>query len=377
MGFHDLVHLSGGVFWFMAVVAAVPVVGVLLSTGSGFTGDAPPAPGADGPDIVVVLLDGYPRADALARMGHDNGAFLAALEQRGFVTAEQSRANYTSTWAALASLFSGALLEDIPALEQPYPDGAAEQYRALMRVIHEAPGLAPFREAGYEVVTLPPTLEGAQLTAADRVVAPPQMTAFELSLIQRSPVGFLMLTMDPLIAYGQHRERTEATLRLTAEEMEADADQPRFVFSHVTSPHAPMVADADGNPIKPPECFPGCSMYVFGSEADWDRLPGHVSHLNDLVLETVDAILGAQPDATIVLVSDHGMRPSDGTDADHFRNLVSIRVASEPVSMPIDVQPFQLLDLLAGRDVSSVPFRGWISADERPLVLTEYAGPLP
>lgn len=376
MGFRDLVRLFGGVLWFMALVAVVPAASILLSGGGApdvqRLGDS-----VDHPDITVVLLDGYPRADALARMGHDNSEFLAELDERGFATAQHSRANYTSTWAALASIFNARYLEDVATLDRPYPVGAADQYRALMRLIDEAPSLDPLRASGYEVVTMPPTLEGAQLTSADRTVSAPQMTAFELSLIQRSPLGYLILTIDPSIAYGQHAERTEATLRLTAEEIARSADAPRFVFSHVTSPHPPLVTDAMGDHVAPPDCFPGCSMYVFGSDEDWTRLPGQVSHLNGLVLEMVDSILAVEPDSTIVLLSDHGMRPPDGTDAEIFRNLFSIRTAGAPIDVPDDIQPFQLLPLLTGEEVRSQPFRGWVSADERPLILTEYVGPVP
>lgn len=376
LGIGSLIGLFGGVFWFMALVAAVPVIGVLFASLA--DGPSVPAgtPSSDVPDIVVVLLDGYPRADALLGIGFDNSAFLGELGERGFVTAAGSRANYSSTWATLASMFHGRYLEDIPQLEQPYPDGAAEQYRALMRLIGEAPLLDPFRVRGYEIVTMPPPLEGAQLTAADRVVSPPQMTAFELSLIQRSPLGYLLLSVNPSIAYGQHQERTEATLRLAAQELERVAERPRFVFAHVTSPHPPMVARADGKPVTPAPCFPDCSMYVFGAVEDWERLPGQITDLNRQVLDLVDSVLTASPDAIIVLMSDHGMRQPGAPEADLFRNFFSIRSAADDL-VPDDIQPIQIMRLLAGNVVESEPYRAWTSGDERPLELMPYAGPNP
>lgn len=375
-GLASMVRLFGGVFWFMALVAAVPVVGILLDDG-GSTRTEPGEASPDATDILVVLLDGYPRADALERMGGDNSAFLAELEDRGFVTATDSRANYTSTWATLSSMLHGRYLDDIPDLERPYPDDAAAQYRALMRLIREAPLLDQFRADGYEIVTLPPAFEGAQLTAADRVISAPQMTAFELSLIQRSPLGYLALRIEPLLAYGQHRERTETTLRLTAEELARESARPRLVFSHVVSPHAPMVADAEGRSVRPPDCFPDCSMYQFGSLADFDRLGGQVDHLNDLVLELVDSVLAAQPDATIVLMSDHGIRRPENPEADLLRNLFSMRSADGETAVPDDIQPTAILRLLAGDAVEALPYRAWISVDNRPLDMSPYEGPLP
>ena len=50
-----------------------------------------------GPNIHMLVLDGYPRADVLARVNYDNGEFLHDLRDRGFDVYEDSHSNYDLT----------------------------------------------------------------------------------------------------------------------------------------------------------------------------------------------------------------------------------------------------------------------------------------
>ncbi|MGH2383064.1 MAG: hypothetical protein ACRDG7_17830, partial [Candidatus Limnocylindria bacterium] len=258
----------------------------------------------------------------------------------------------------------------------PYPSDAAEQYRLLMRAIASAPMLDPLRQRGYEVVTIPPPLEGAQLTAADRVISPSQLTALELSLIQRSVGGFIALHLFPDVAFDQHRERTVSSLRLLTEEIDRHSDRPRFLLAHLMSPHPPMVWDAAGGALDPPACFPECAIYGTPDDAGWEQLPGQLHHLNALILDSVDALVASEPSATIVLMSDHGMHRPGSEDANLFRSLFAIR-STVPLDVPSDIQPTQLLSLVIDGSASRQPYRGWISAAEEPLTLTPYLGPAP
>lgn len=75
------------------------------------------APVSEPPDIYVILLDGYPRADVLdRRFGINNSAFLDGLAALGFDVAADSHSNYVFTQLTLASMFQMRHLEDVPAL---------------------------------------------------------------------------------------------------------------------------------------------------------------------------------------------------------------------------------------------------------------------
>src|SRR6185503_4033741 len=148
--------------WAFAVVAAVPVIG--WGVASSRPGAARAEVPGTLPDIVVLLVDAYPRADSLAeQFGMDNSPFVAALTSRGLRVAAHSHSNYTATWASLSSMFYGRYVEEIPDLNPP-PTDPAEQYRRVMLALGEAPVLDGLRAKGYEIVTVPSPFDSAELT---------------------------------------------------------------------------------------------------------------------------------------------------------------------------------------------------------------------
>ena len=135
--------------------------------------------------------------------------------------------------------------------------------------------LQALRRDGYEIVTVPSPFESAALTTADRILAPPQLTSFELSLLQHSLVGRVGFTLMPDIVFDQHRARLESTLRLVSDEVSRSSTTPRFVFAHVLAPHPPAgSSEADGSPSQPVSCFPECSIYGFASANRLGRVSG-------------------------------------------------------------------------------------------------------
>ena len=366
-----------GVFaWAFAVVAAVPVIG--WGVASSRPGAARAEVPGTVPDIVVLLVDAYPRADSLAeQFGMDNSPFVAALTSRGFRVAAHSRSNYTATWASLSSMFYGRYVEEIPDLTPP-PADPAEQYRRVMLALGEAPVLDGLRAKGYEIVTVPSPFDSAELTSADRILRPPEWSSFELSLIQHSLGGQLAFTLAPGIAFDQHRARLASTLQLLGDEMAHASSTPRFVFAHLLLPHAPVVFTADGSPVQGPACFPGCNIYGMTSEADWAAFPGQVEHTNELVLAVVDRIVGEDPGAIMIVMSDHGSPRTGEAPVNAFRNLFAARLPLDWAPYEDDITPMTVLARLTDLPYTSGdPYRGWFSAGLEPLTLTPYTGSEP
>ncbi|HLE59838.1 MAG TPA: hypothetical protein VJA85_09350, partial [Candidatus Limnocylindria bacterium] len=361
-----------------AAVSAIPVLSWGVTSWQAAHPDARGQAVAGTPDIVVLLVDGYPRSDALLEMfGINNAPFEAALAGRGFGVAAHSRSNYTSTWTTLASMFHGKYVEEIPRL-QPAPTDPAEQYRRVMLALEDSPVLDGLRRLGYEVVTVPSPFESAVLTGADRILSPPQLSSFELSLLQHSLLGRVAFSVAPGIVFDQHRGRLESTLALLTDEVARPSAVPRFVFAHLLAPHAPVVYNADGSAADPVSCFPACSIYGFASAADWGGFPGQLEHVNQMVLDAVDAIIAGDPDAIVIVMSDHGSHRTGTDAANAFRNFFAARVPGNPTLFEDDVTPLTVLARLAGIEFrSGDPYRGWASADLQPLTLTPWTGPLP
>jgi hypothetical protein len=367
-----------GVFAFaFAVVAAVPVAGWALASYHSEGERADVAAGTGRPNVVVLLVDAYPRADSLVeQFGMDNSAFVGALTTRGFRVAGHSRSNYTSTWASLSSMFYGRYLDEIPALSSP-PTDPAEQYRRVMLALGEAPVLDGLRRQGYEIVTVPSPFESAELTSADRILAPPEWTSFELSLIQHSLAGQVAFRLAPGVAFDQHRARLRSTLQLIGDEMARPSAGQRFVFAHLLAPHAPVVFRADGTAVQGPACFPDCNIYGMTSEADWAAFPGQVQFVNQLVLEALDRIIREDPEAIIIVMSDHGSHRTGSAPANALRNFFAARAPGNEVQYEDDVTPLTVLARLTDVPFTGDPYRGWISVGLEPLTLTPYDGPEP
>jgi len=82
-----------------------------------------------GPPMVVILLDGYPRIDTLAKLGFDNERFVNGLESRGFDHYPNARAEHTRTQKTLL-----ALVTDLPVNDDPVDVDALRDIRREMVV---------------------------------------------------------------------------------------------------------------------------------------------------------------------------------------------------------------------------------------------------
>ena len=361
---------------FSTFFAAVSLIASLpqFANGLAIGGDmARAVPNADSPDIVIVLLDGYPRSDVLAEgFSFDNRPFETALTDLGFDIKAESRSNYSTTWPTIASMLSGAYLQDLPDLE-PFPTDQTEQYQVLSRVIDSAPLPSVLRDHGYEVAWVAGPFEDVALNTADRLITGGQLTAFELSLLQHSPILPALLAVAPDFLLEQHRDRIEHALDQVPL-LVAPHDGPTFAVVHVVSPHPPITFDADGRLASPAACLPDCSLWALVDEEQWSQFPGQVEHLNSLVLEAVAAAVSANRGAVIAVMSDHGTQPPEADDELVLDNFTAVRMPDDQRdAVSEDVSPVNLLseifNAVVGTDLATFPYRAWISEAEYPLTM--------
>jgi hypothetical protein len=269
----------------------------------------PDNPSFELPDMYLVLLDGYPRADKLrSELGIEISGFTRGLETRGFAVAARSRSNHATTRLTLMQLFDYAA-------SAPPPGTVGGEDLISRRKINDGRFLADARGAGYAIVAISPGWEHVALRRADRFVDPGPVNDFELALLGVTGFGAVVDAAFPTLFGDAHRARAlgalEALERLAGE---ADVASPRFIFGHLAVPHPPLVFAASGDPFQARDLnlsFKGIEeIRQLGWPEYIRRYEAQLAYLNGRILGLVDAIVGADPDAVVIVFSDHGLAVS-------------------------------------------------------------------
>jgi hypothetical protein len=99
------------------------------------------------PDVYMILLDGYPRADTLREdFGYDNEPFLSAMRGLGFEVSDRAHSNYTHTGLTLSTMFNARHLAEL--MPEP-PRDAVAQARIISEFINDGAALTAARRVGY------------------------------------------------------------------------------------------------------------------------------------------------------------------------------------------------------------------------------------
>ena len=341
----------GAIGWPVFTIAAngIATLALVMSAtnavilGAGVRVSPPPVPvhapeaAAEAPDIYLILLDMYPRADTLREaLRFDNSPFLTELEAIGFDIAERSHSNYQRTILSLASILNGRHIADL--VPDP-PAGQGRQDQLLNSWISDAGAVNAAQALGYEFVFIPSEKTFVSPSTADRFVDSGQLKKHEF-VMHRS--GWLSLVApDAQVAWlrEQHRQRIVAAfdaLGVLAGETRTTA---KLVLAHVMAPHYPVVLARDGVLPNVLDCYwdDDCVLTQPLSPAVEDGLQEQVEVLNGLVLSAVREILAksARPPA-IVVFGDHGFRHWQSDDPETFRNLFVTFTPDHPGLFPDD-----------------------------------------
>jgi hypothetical protein len=255
------------------------------------------------PDVYFILLDGYTRADILAKDFHfDNSPFTHYLRDKGFYVADKSRSNYAYTYLSLASTLNMNYLNEL--------DGAANQQLECIRRIMEDGVTRIFRTNGYKILRfspfwVPPTQDAYTGTTFN----PREVNEFQNLILKR-------YMLRPFVKQGvlnMYKARVYYTLQRLDTIAEDSHHPPTFVFAHILCPHPPFVFDRQGHTPEPHAYL----SKPTGSH-DWypkERYADQIYYLNHLVEKTINHILAHSAHSPIIIIQgDHGAA-SDGTSA--------------------------------------------------------------
>ena len=272
-----------------------------------------------GPDIYLIILDGYPRADTLLESyGFDDAPFLDALRARGFWVDPASHTNYSITELVFTSLFHMSLLQDIPEL-QPVLDGEIPAQPTARRVLNENPAFSYLRSKGYTIVANSIPFASPALRGADVYEELGGTNELERHLIAASFLLDLTDLVNPAALADDLRAQVRAELAEIPRVAEDRDLGPRFVLAHVLAPHTPFLFDADGNPITSGQGHRHEDRVApddLTAEEFGALEVGEIQYLNGAALNAIDELIAASATPpVIVLTADEGVRagPIDPT----------------------------------------------------------------
>jgi len=315
---------------FVSVFFVVGIVRALLSA-EGSVAPVAATQVATGPNIYLVLLDGYPRSDTLMNdLAIDNGPFEEELAARGFDVYDDAHTDRRYTDLTLMTLLTGST-DGVPIDTAP----ASEVQWMVRRALSDAALPRRAQEAGYEwhIIDSP---AGHVTFSAGTHIQHGGVNTFEDNMLAESAFGPIVKAALPYLLTDSLREHFEGSV--DSLESLVDPSAHRLVLAHLFQPHLPFLWDADGNRLPVPSYWPRLNIFAAQIETMGMELSdyaaatrGNLVTLNARLLAMVDRIVDRDPDAVVVLFSDHGARYSlELKETEWYHSFLAARTPGHP-----------------------------------------------
>ncbi len=295
-----------------------------------------PTPTGDSnqPDIYLIILDEYPRADVLMKtFQFDNTPFLQELETMGFRVIPCSQSNYRWTIQSVYSMLNLDYISTLPDETSSFLDTTTDE--GLAQGIKASVLESDLRAKGYQIIAQETGYYFTELTQADiyfETKNTNEITPFETAFIETSMLTALddmSARMGVVVSEPKSQKQLAKELRSNPDffyklkmngfkhfDQAIDTPGLKFVFAHLMAVHNPLVLGKNGKQVYTPQLTP--KAYV-----------GQLEYVNSRVLQSIQRLLekpGIQP--IVVLLSDHGLRYDQqnypGDDYDSLLNLTAV-----------------------------------------------------
>jgi len=288
---------------------------------------------AEKPDIYYFVFDRY-TSDKFLRdeYGFDNSDMTEFLKGQGFTVKDQALSNYPFTITSVAS-----------TLAMEYHDEAMGTFKGkltefpLKSILDNPPVVQLLRKDGYAYYQIGswwgPTSDKVHadfnLTSKGKLNILGKkfnLTEFQELFDDVSASGYLY---PPVIDVGDgklfgienvdvnERQRPLDQIDSLKSVVSNDSKAPKFVFTHVLSPHSPYLFDENGD----------VPVYDRNSNDDGvDEMVKYVAQLkyvNKLVKDAISTIRAKSPGAIVILQADEGPYPKEfrGKTLDHLKTV--------------------------------------------------------
>jgi hypothetical protein len=256
------------------------------------------------PDIYYIILDGYGRSDILQEIySYDNSDFIEHLRDKGFFVGDRSKANYCQTGLSLASSLNFIYLDSVAMAV-----GVTSSDRfMLLNLIRYNRIMNILKKHNYKIVTFPSGYSLTELKEYDYYLSSGiLLSEFHNVLLNFTPVNTLLKIFSDESPRRQHAKNILHTFEAMGKLR--NTPYPKFIFTHIISPHPPFIFDEEG-------MYKAADNYFYFSDGNHFRggkeeyiknYKEQAAFVSKKVKILTDNILSNNKDAVIIIQSDHG-----------------------------------------------------------------------
>lgn len=272
------------------------------------------------PDVYVIVLDTYPRADSLEKTFNiSNQDFISQLTDMGFYVAPCSRCNYAYTELSLSSMFNLDYLDQVA----PEVIKSGQDTVPLFNLLKNSLMRRNFEQLGYNtysIASYPPLawedadfFYNSNSIDIDKKEDRSFLTSFERMIFESTALKtFLDLnvftdsTEQIPVNYYRYAEHVQKHLfTLDALKNVVTKRGPKLVFTHITSPHAPFVFTPDGDLLDNPPNIPWVEGLPWEEHKKYFGM--QVQYISNEMIPIIREIIeSSETKPIIVLIGDHG-----------------------------------------------------------------------
>jgi hypothetical protein len=184
---------------------------------------------------------------------------------------------------------------------------------------------------------------------------------FEDNMLGESALAPIVKALLPYLPTDSLRAHFEGSVESLISLVDPDAH--RLVLAHLFQPHLPFLWDANGKPMPVPSFWPKVNIFAAQIEtmgmtlSDYSAaMKDDLATLNAKLLAMVDEIAARDPDAVVVLFSDHGARYSLALkQTEWYDSFLAARTPGHPGLFADDPKPTAILRTLLPIYVSGAP----------------------
>lgn len=236
------------------------------------------------PNFYFFIFDEYARQDVLQKYtGYDNTPFLQGLERKKFNVSYATEAIASSTVIVTANLWQ-----------------YSPKYKTVTKAqagMKRPPLFDLFKRAGYKLYLLvPPVFLHKSFDENLIDVVLQSKTVLTALSITKTVLGRSFFACFKDTKHEFIRSDRLSLLQQAKQIIAVPAEQPKFMYFHLLSPHAPFVFEENGD------------LVAYENINDVQFYAGQLRFVSKKINELADTILEKDPHAVVLIQSDHGAR---------------------------------------------------------------------